>query len=83
MLSLSIELMAPTVGNFTILFCSHLFLRSVDMAARDLLEQNGLNDLIKLVVKENKVQCYGYNCFSFYDQFKRLYQARFTDGISG
>ena len=41
------------------------------MAARDFLEQNGLNDLIKLVVEENKVQCYGYNCFSFYDQFKR------------
>ena len=71
MLSLPIELMAPTVGNFTIWFCSHLFLRSVDMAARDFLEQNGLNDLIKLVVEENKVQCYGYNCFSFYDQFKR------------
>ena len=63
--------MAPTVGNFTIWFCSHLFLRSVDMAARDFLEQNGLNDLIKLVVEENKVQCYGYNWFSFYDQFKR------------
>ena len=41
------------------------------MAARDFLEQNGLNDLIKLVVEENKVQYYGYNCFSFYDQFKR------------
>ena len=38
------------------------------MAARDFLEQNGLNDLIKLVVEENKVQCCGYNCFSFYDQ---------------
>ena len=52
-------------------FCSHLFLRSVDIAARDFLEQNGLADLIQLVVVENKVQFYGYNCFSFYDRFKR------------
>ena len=37
-------------------FCSHLFLRSVDIAAMDFLEQNGLADLIKLVVEENKVQ---------------------------
>ena len=28
------------------------------------MEQNGLADLIKLVVKENKVQFYGFNCFS-------------------
>ena len=41
------------------------------MAARDFLEQNGPSDLIKLVVEENKVQFYGYICFSFYDRFKR------------
>ena len=72
MLTLPIELMAPWC-NFTIMscFCSHLFLRSVDIASRDFLEQNGLADLIKLVVEENKVQFYAYNCFSFYDRFKR------------
>ena len=53
-------------------FCSHLFFRSVDIVARDFLEQNGLADLIKLVVEENKVQFYAYNCFSFYDRFKRF-----------
>ena len=56
--------------NFTIMLLFRLFLRSVDIAARDFLEQNGLTDLIKLVVEENKVQFYGYNCFSFYDRFK-------------
>ena len=59
------------LGNFTIYFCSHLFLRSVYMAAMDFLEQNGPADLIKLAVEENKVQFYGYICFSCYDRFKR------------
>ena len=39
------------------------------MAARDFLEQNGLAGITnKLVVEENKVQFYGYNCLPFYDQ---------------
>ena len=41
------------------------------MAARELMKQNGLAGLIQLVVEENKVQFYGYNCFSFYDRLKR------------
>ena len=35
------------------------------MAARELMKQNGLAGLIQLVVEENKVQFYGYNCFRF------------------
>ena len=53
-------------------FCSHLFLRSVDIVARDFLEQNGLADLIKLVVEENKVQFYAYNCFSIGSNVEQL-----------
>ena len=43
---------------------------SFNMAAREFLKQNGLAGLIQLVVEENKVQFYGYNCFSFYDRLK-------------
>ena len=38
------------------------------MVAREFLKQNGLAGLIQLVVEENKVQFYGYNCSSFYDR---------------
>ena len=41
------------------------------MTARELMKQNGLAGLTQLVVEENKVQFYGYNCFSFYDRLKR------------
>ena len=58
-------------------FCSLLFLRSVDIVARYFLEQNGLADLIKLVVEENKVQFYAYNCFSFYMIGSNVEQLKF------
>ena len=44
--------------------------RTLGRSNRNSLEHNGLADLIKLVVEENKVQFYAYNCFSFYGRFK-------------